>query len=116
SVSASLNFKGVPLASPNEIRRQFGVGRLVAVVFQSGRDPIMAGLLPWYNVPDMQAVVTDLHTAPVRAPGKVRHAIPRRKRPNPDQGLIDAYEEITRWKGVPEGHQFGIKDVEDDET
>lgn len=111
SVSASLHFKGVPLASPNEIRRQFGVGRPLQVVFQSGYDPTMAALLPWYKVPDMQQVVTDLRTAKFNPPEKVHHDIPKRERHDPDAEVREAIEEMTKDKGIPNNHEFGVKDA-----
>lgn len=111
SVGASLNFKGIPLATSNEIRRQFGVGRPLQVVFQSGHDPIMAALLPWYKVPDMQQVVTDLRTAAFNPPVKTHHDIPKRERHNPDNEARAAFiEEMTRDKGIPKKHKFGIQD------
>ncbi len=120
SVSAALNFKGVPLASPNEIRRQLGVGRSQQVIFQSGHDPIVAERIAWFDVPEMAAVVPDLRNMPVAAPSDVRSTIPkkvRRRQPTGDEkALLDFFEQEIAWKGTPEGHVFGIRDAEEDET
>lgn len=116
SIDVTLDFKGMPLASPHEIRRRLGVGRPLQVVFQSGHDPIAARLFPWYEDADLRKVVTDLRTAPLNPPSKPHSAIPKREPRELDEDGKALLKRVTEWKGVPEGHQFGIKDVKDDDA
>ncbi len=121
SVGASLHFTGVPLASPNEIRRHLGVGRPLQVVFQSGHDPIIARLSPWYEDAALREIVPDLRTAPVNLSSHPSYTVPKAPLRTSEEeaeirAMLERIERETAWKGVPDGHEFGVRETNKDGT
>lgn len=107
TVNNQLELKGVPLATPQEIRLHLGVGKRGQVVFQSGKPPVIAQLYPWFEIPELQKIVPDIRNVPV--PPKRTRARKPKEMTEDQKEAQRIYDELMEWKGTPPDHKFGFK-------
>lgn len=94
-VNHGVQLAGTPLLTPGEIREYLGVGQPWQLIFFSGKRPIISARVDYYNQENLASMVGPTE---------------------PDLSLAAPIDLRTtdKWKGIPEGFKFGIKDANDD--
>ncbi len=95
TVSDNVVLAGAPLLSPGEIREYLGVGSPWQLIFLSGKRPLFAARINYFDDDRLMGMAGSFDNPPnFAAPTDLRGT--------------------EYWKGVPEGFKYGIRDANDD--
>ncbi len=94
-VNGGVQLAGVPLLSPGEIREHLGVGKPWQVIFLSGKRPLLATRINYFNDDRLKNMAGSFD--------------------NPERlAISNTLRDTEYWKGEPEGFKYGIRDANDD--
>ncbi|MEX5576689.1 type IV secretory system conjugative DNA transfer family protein [Pseudophaeobacter sp. A-200-2] len=95
TVNDNVLLAGTPLLSAGEIREYLGVGTPWQLVFLSGKRPMLAARIEYYNDENLKIMAGSFD--------------------NPEHlAISNTLRDTEHWKGEPEGFKYGIRDANDD--